>query len=522
MRDQNPMQNQHYDLIIKGGTLYDGICDYPKTADIGVLGDHIADIGDLPPNADKVIDATGLLVAPGFIDVHTHCDLSFKNTGWDHQSDQLPPSVRGNLNYLYQGVTTVVTGNCGLGYTDTEKWLQAVEKIGFGTNVFHLIPHGIVREDLFGKDQPQQLTSRQLSRLRNRIDEEMDKGAIGLSTGLEYYPGLISETEELVELCKVVRSHGGLYATHRRDETGKINNKGQSGVIQSTQEAIDIGNKAEIPVQISHLKIAAPHNQVTAVDLLGLMEDARNRGMDLTADQYPYNACNTYLSVLLPSEFKFEQSAKDTYRTKTGRKEIVRVALEIFSYLSPDQIQIVYCPTDPDWEGKTIHQIAENSNEAPEYIFTELVCEYHNPLANLFSMNESDIKTFMAAAYVFTASDGHTVPMNVTIPHPRCYGTFPRKISRYVVRDKILKMADAIKSMTSLPAEKFKLGKRGKLIKDYFADIVVFDPVSLEAKATYQQPHQYATGIKHLVVNGVLSLEDGKDNGKTAGKGLKR
>jgi N-acyl-D-aspartate/D-glutamate deacylase len=220
-----------FDTIIKNGTVYDGTMRQPFEADIGVVKDKIAAIGKLSGSAKRTIDARGSVVAPGFIDVHTHCDLTFQKSGLKRYLSYVMPSWKGNYNYLYQGVTTVISGNCGYGYTDTHKWLKMVDSVGFGTNVYHLVPHGMIREELFGTDQSQHLTAAQMAAMQNRIAEELDKGALGMSTGLEYAPGLMATTRELIELSKVVRDKGGIYTTHMRDESGTITKNGNPAAL---------------------------------------------------------------------------------------------------------------------------------------------------------------------------------------------------------------------------------------------------------------------------------------------------
>ena len=514
--------DEWYDVVVKGGTLYDGVSPKPRIADIGIKGTKIEAVGSLSGMASKVIDAKGLLVTPGFIDVHTHCDLPFKRTGWKRYLSYFMPTWKGNYNYLYQGVTTVVTGNCGYGYTDTDYWMNMLDGLDFGTNVYHLAPHGMIRHELFGENQPRELTARQLDRLKGRVDEEMGKGAIGLSTGLEYAPGILATTDEIVELAKVARRHGGLYATHRRDETGKIHGDGRIGLLKSMKEAIEIGRRAEIPVEVSHLKIAAPRNNISASQLIDLIQKARDEGLDITADQYPYTAGSTYITILLPNEFKTALGVKEEFKTKAGKQEIRKTIQKVFGYLGPDKILISFYPGNESYEGKTLARIAEISGKTPADCFADMVCDDPPPMGIFFMMDIKDVKDLMKPDFIITASDGWTVPKDMTKPHPRCYGTFPKKIREFVIKEKLVELPAVLRSMTSLPAEKFKFKGRGKIRKGYFADIAVIDLKAMADHATYIDPHQYSTGIKHLLVNGVPSIEDGKATGKRGGRALKR
>lgn len=513
---------QAYDILIKGGTIYDGVLSEPFVSDIGVKGDKIAAIGKLAGNAEKIIDATGLIVTPGFIDAHTHCDMTFKKLGTKRYLAYVMPSWKGNYNYTYQGVTTVVTGNCGYGYTDFDQWSGIVDSVGFGTNVYHLVPHGMIREELFGENQPAELTAKQLDAMKSRVAEEMEKGAVGMSTGLEYAPGLLSKTEELIELSKVVRRYGGLYTTHMRDESGKKNSREIPGVLESIGEAVEIGRRAEISVEISHLKIAAPIDNTKASQLLRLIEKARKDGLDILADQYPYAAGSTYLSILLPDEFKTSVGVKDTYKTKEGRAQVKKAIEEVFLYMGPEKTLITMYPEKESYEGKTIKDISEIEGRNPAESFVDMVCEDTAPMAVFFSQDINIVKALMPEEYIITASDGWTVPKDMTKPHPRVYGTFPKKLRKFVLDGKLMSLPMAIRSMTSMPAEKFNMKGRGKIAKDNYADIAMIDINTITDHATYKDPHQYSEGVVNLLVNGKLSIQNGTATGTRGGRALKR
>ena len=308
-----------FDTLITGGTVYDGTDAAPQVADIGIRKGRIAAIGKITGTAANIIDAKGLIVTPGFIDIHTHCDLTFKRLGIKRYLAYVMPSFKGNYNYLYQGVTTVVTGNCGMGYTNLEEWFDIHKSVNFGSNVYHLAPHGDIRLEVFGKNQPEKLSPNQLDALKERIAVEMEKGAMGFSTRLDVPPGTLAHTEELIEIGKVVHKYGGLYATHMRDESGTKDGNGKFADVKSIEEAIRIGRKAGIAVEISHLKISAPFNNLKASQLLDLIGTARHKGLDVTADQYPYDSGSTDIGFLIPLKYMDANGLKKEYRTGVKR-----------------------------------------------------------------------------------------------------------------------------------------------------------------------------------------------------------
>jgi N-acyl-D-amino-acid deacylase len=515
-------QENTFDVLIQNGSIYDGTLSKPYIADIGIKGDRIIAIGDLGGNAAKLIDAEKKIVSPGFIDVHTHCDLTFKRTGWKRYGAYLMPSWKGNYNYIYQGVTTVITGNCGYGYTDANEWFDIVDSVQFGTNVYQLVPHGMIRKELFGRKQPIILSMNQLEAMKIRVKEEMEKGCVGLSTGLEYAPGFHSTTDELIELARVARKCGGIYTTHVRDESGTIYPNGRIGVIEALKEAIEIGRRAEIPVEVSHLKISAPFENVSANQVLDLIEQARMEGMDITADQYPYDMSSTTLSYLLPNKYKTSEGILEKFKTSEGKKQIHHSISEVFSYLGPEKTYITYFPENGSYEGKTIAEIAEIEGRSPEESYADMVCEDTVPVAVFYAQDMKVVEELMPRDYIITASDGWTVPKGMTKPHPRTYGTFPKKLKKFVIDKKMMDLGTVLRSMTSLPAEKFKLESRGKIAENYYADIAVIDLKTVTDHATVTAPHQYAEGITHILVNGEVALEDGIATGVRGGRALRK
>ena len=515
-----------YDILIKGGTIYDGTLRLPFIADIGIKGEKIKAIGHLDGKAIKIIQAQGFVVTPGFIDIHEHSDMRFIGSSFSVLADladkdpATQEELKGNFNALFQGVTTVVTGNCGGGITDVAQWFKIVESMKFGTNVMHLVPHGDIRYELFGKEnQPGKLSRKQLGGFKARVEKEMKAGACGISTGLAYAPGINASKDELIELAKVAHRYGGIYATHMRDESGTIREDGTIGVLEAIKEAIDIGRKSGAPVQISHLKLAAPHNGVKASQMLALIEAARLEGLNVTADSYPYTAGSSEFAVLLPGKFKSASGGIiDQYKTKEGRKEISEAIRSVMIGIPPEKIQIASCDKK-EYEGKNIKQIADMEGKNWIDSYADLVCD-HKGLGIFFALDEQAMKDFMPNHYVFTSSDGLTSAKGKP-GHPRNFGAFARKLKVYSLGEKQMDFNDALRSMTFLPAEKLGLQGRGKLEIGAFADIVVLDLNTLADRATYEKPTEYAEGTVHVLVNGVLSIEDRQLTGRRAGRPLK-
>jgi len=515
-------ENVPYDVVIKGGLVHNGTASEPSAADIGILGDKIADVGRLPGTAPKLIDASGCIVTPGFIDVHNHADQALQRLSLLKKGAELDPTFLGNHCYLYQGVTTVVAGNCGWGIAETDSWLDWVSSVRFGTNSYQLAPHGVIRQKLFGERQPEELTAAQRDLFKGAVAEAMAQGAVGMSTGLAYSPGFLTRTQELIELAKVVRKHGGLYVSHIRDEAGRPSGPGQFGVLESIKEAIEIGRRAEIPVQISHLKVSQPRNGVSAGMILELIEAARDEGLDVTADQYPYDSGSSFLSILLPIEFVEKEGVKAKYKSEAGRLEIQKAIEQVFGYLPPEKILVAVFRGKSEFEGKTLREISALRGKSPGECFPDLVCGDEVAMGVFFSQDPGVVREIAPRDYVMTASDGWPVPKGLSRPHPRSYGTFPRKIRKFVLEENVLSLGAALRSMTSLPAEKFKLKGRGKITPGNFADIAVIDLKIIQDKATYLDPHQYAEGIRYLLVNGVVAIEDGRATEARGGKGLTR
>lgn len=511
-----------FDVLIKDGKIYDGFSAQPYLSDIGIKGSRIIAIGNLTGSARKTIGAKDLIVTPGFIDVTNHCDLTFKNAGWLKTLALVMPEWKGNYNYLYQGVTTVVTGGCGQGYADANQWLKPARALTFGSNVYFLAPHGAIRQKLFGKKQPQHLDARQIERFKKAVEREMKKGALGLSVGLEYSPGQLADVDELVELAGVVRKYDGLVAFHLRDYSGRINDNGNYAVLAALREAIEVARRSGAPVHISHLELLAPRHDLGAYSLIGPIDNARAAGLDITADQYPYPSTIAFLDHLIPDKFKNNNWIKDEYKTPAGREQFKKALGGILSYLGPDQILISQYSDKPDYDRKTLQEIAVLQGKKAIDIFMELAYQDERPLCIFFDQSPETVAALMPYSFVFTASDGASSPAGSLKPHPRYYGTFPRKIKRYALEGQVMGLNYAIKSMTSLPAAKFRLGRRGIIEVDYQADIAVIDPGKIIDNATYANPRQYAEGVQYVLINGVVSLDKGKATGRRGGQVCKR
>jgi N-acyl-D-aspartate/D-glutamate deacylase len=483
------------DVVIRGATVFDGTNHPGRQADLAIRGAEIAAVGSFAvAGQPRIIDGAGLVVAPGFIDLHTHCDTSGITA----------PDRRALINYLTQGVTTVVTGNCGSGPVDTAGYLKKLDEGKIGCNVLHLAPHNSIREKVLGNTDRAPTTD-ELDRMKRLVDQAMRDGAWGLSSGLEYTPGAYSKTDELVELCKVVAAHKGIYATHMRDE--------EASLMGSIEETLTIGRRAELPVHISHLKAGAKVVWGRSADAIAMIERARERGQRVTADQYPYVGWSTGLAaVMLPPRLR--QGTKDEYKARLDDRQqnpVIRQAIadSIAKYNAGTTFLIARYEPRPEWQGKTLGAIA--ATEELPIVDVVLEIERHGGASVVgLTMSEEDVRIIMKQNFVATASDGGAAIPSPTAPHPRSYGTFPRKIGRYALTDQVMSLEQALRSATGLPADIIGLTDRGYLKPGSRADVVVFDSKTFRDLATFDKPHQYSTGVRYLFVNGLLVIDDGK------------
>jgi N-acyl-D-amino-acid deacylase len=493
------------DVVLRGGTVHDGSGQPPRTADIAVRGERIVAVGSFTVEGKpKVIDVQGLVVAPGFIDLHTHSDRTLTQS-----------ATRGNGNYLMQGVTTVVTGNCGSGPVDVAAYFKTLETGGVGSNVIHQVPHNSVREKVM-RNANRAPTADELKQMEALVDQGMKDGAWGLSTGLIYNPGTYAKIDELIDLAKVAARHGGFYASHMRNEG--------TGVLEAIDEALTIGREAGLPVHISHLKASGKKAWGKAGDIIGMIEAARKKGQVVTADQYPYTASSTSLrATVVPPQFR--EGTEKEYQARLDDPEAgprLRKAIEdsLDGRDGGKAIHLVYYPKRPAWQGKDLETIAAAEKKSAVDVVLEIEHNGGAPIIN-FGMNEEDVRLIMKQPWVATASDGSAQVKTDSLPHPRSFGCFPRKIGRYAVEDEVLPVAQAIRSASGLPADILKLPERGYLKEGYFADVVVFDPEKFRDKATFENPYQYAAGTRYVFVNGQLAVKEGELTGTLAGKVLR-
>ena len=496
-----------YDLVIKNGFIIDGSGNPWFKGDVGIKNKKILKIGLIDGSkAKRTIDAQDFIVCPGFIDIHTHCDRGITRV----------PFVD---NYINQGVTTVIGGNCGGHPFPLAKLIQKIEEKGISINFGCLVGHNTIRRKVMGfkMDPP---TGNELDEMKALIGEEMKAGALGFSTGLAYLPGIYSKTEELVELASVVARYGGIYATHLRDQGRHIT--------EAIQEAIEIGERNNMPVQVSHIKLAddAIWNELERITKP--VEDARRRGVEVTLDQYPYTATSSGLTSSFPSwafeggreEFLKRLEDKSNYE-KIKAFVIKRRLTSTKGINKPETIYIGRSLKFPDYEGKNLKELLLAQGKKPSVEnAADLIIEIEKKggaSCVFFQMDEKDVEALMKLPYNMHASDGGVQVMGKGVPHPRNYGTFPRVIGFYVRRKEIISLADAIRKMTSLPAQSIRLKKRGMIKEGMYADLTIFDFNTFEDKATFDNPHQYPQGLKYVIVNGEVVVDKGKHTGKLSG-----
>lgn len=500
-----------YSLVIKNGLIIDGTGKKAFQADLAVKGERIVKIGRLPKaKAQQEIDASGLIVAPGFIDVHTHGDRRLLDV----------PSAD---NYVRQGVTTIIGGNCGGHPFPLGELFEQLEKTGIALNFGCLVGHNTIREKVMGMKM-EEPSAEEMAEMKRLIEQEMRAGGLGFSTGLAYLPGTYSKTKEIVELASVAARYGGVYASHIRDQGKKIT--------EAIEEAIEVGRRNRMKVQISHIKLADEEvwNEINRI--ADPVEKARSEGVEVHCDLYPYTATSSGFTSSFPSwvfeggEEKFKERLADPEVYQKVKEYIIERRLRSPRGINRLQaILIARCREHPEYEGKNLEEILKMKGIEPTIdAAAELIIEIEKgggAQGIFFQMDEADVVELMKLPYVMIGSDGEIQVFGRGFPHPRSYGTFPRVISRYSQERKAISLEQAIQKMTSLPAQAFALEKRGLLKAGYFADIVVFDPNEFRDEATYEQPHRYPSGLHTVVVNGQIVFQQGEMKSVFPGKILK-
>lgn len=496
------------DVLITNGRIVDGSGNSWTRGSVAIRDGKIIRVGNFSDvRAARIIDAKNHIVAPGFIDVHAHIEFGLFET----------PTTD---NFIHNGVTTVITGNCGGSADSVNEFLTRIDSSRTSINVASLVGHNTVRRQIMGLSNRAASADDQ-QKMETLVEAAMKDGAVGLSTGLIYLPGVYSDTAEVVGLAKVAARHRGVYASHIRNEGNKVT--------EAINEALNIGRAANMPVQVSHFKVSAPANWGRSRETLELIEQARRDGLDVTIDQYPYTASSTSLSVMLP-EWAMEGGNDDIKRRLQEPATRIKIAAEMLANANASKrpsfayAVVARHTADPALNGKSIASInltrGRPAGLAPE-IETILDLLIVGGAQMVFhGMSEDDVKYFMAYPFNMIGADGG-VQNGKGQPHPRSYGTNARVLGKYVREDKVIRLEEAVRRMTSLAAQKFQLKDRGLLREGFAADIVIFDENTVADKATFEQPHQFSVGFDYILVNGVVTAESGKHTGVRNGRALR-
>ena len=493
------------DVLIKNGRIIDGTGNSWFYGDVAVKAGKIIAVGKLTDyTASKTIDANKMIVTPGFIDVHAHVEGAIF---------QWPTAD----NYIYDGVTTVITGNCGGSASNLNNFFHRIDSLHPSINIASLVGHNTIRDQVMHHDNRLPTTAEQ-QQMESLVEEAMKDGAVGLSTGLIYIPGTFANTEEVVGLAKMASRYNGVYASHIRNEESKC--------VDAINEAINIGKAANIPVEISHFKIGGKANWGTSNITLGLVQQARLEGWDVTIDQYPYTASSTNLGVRLP-DWAFaggNDSLKIRLHDPVLRAQIKKEMLQQlqhYKFKNYSYCVVANYSADSTYNGKSItdinKQIGRRSKVTEEAETIMDMVEKGGAQMVYHSMNEGDVKYIMKYPFCMSGADAGVPVPGKGMPHPRGYGTNARVLGKYVRDEKVISLEEAIRRMTSLAAQKFQLKDRGLLKEGMAADIVVFDDKTVSDHATFEQPHQYSTGFYYVLVNGQLVVDNGKHTGARSG-----
>lgn len=497
------------DLILRNGRILDGTGNPWFLGDVAIRGDRIiavGDVGDL--DATREVDVSGLYVAPGFIDVHSHAGGGLATPGLSHARP-----------LLTQGITTVVVNPDGGGPVDLAAQRRALEADGLGVNVAQMVPHGSVRRAVMGTED-RHAGSEELEAMSALVLAGMEEGGWGLSSGPFYVPGSYSDTGELVELARVTAPFGGVYTSHVRDESDYT-----IGVVAALDEVITVAREAGVVGVHTHVKVLGPPVWGFSTALVHRIEQARQDGVEVYADQYPYPASATSLNAALLPRWA-EAGGRDSLLARMARPdEAGRIREAVVENLArrggADRIQFRRVRWDAALEGRRLDDVARERGTDPVDEALHIVREGGASIVS-FNMNEEDVQTLMRQPWTMTASDGDLVPWQEGVPHPRSYGTFPWKIQHYVVEEGVVTVEEAVRSMTSLPARVFRMADRGMVEPGRVADLVVFDLAALRSPATFTDPHQLAEGVVHLWVGGEPAIQDGDFLNARAGRVLRK
>jgi len=498
-----------YDLVIRGGRVLDGAGNPWVLADVAVRQDAIVAIGPgLAGKGQREIDARGLVVSPGFIDTHTHARRGIF---------QVPTAD----NYVRQGVTTIFEGPDGSSPLPLRPFMEKIAALGISPNWGMFVGQGSIREAVIGRAD-RQATPDEIAKMKELVRAGMRDGAFGLSTGLFYVPGIFTPTDEVITLAAVAGEMGGMHVSHMRNEA--------AGILDSVKETIAVGEQGHMPTQLTHHKIIGTKNWGLSVETLALVAAARARGVDVTIDQYPYTASSTGINALLPP-WALEGQQADVVaklRDSAQRAKITQAIIDSLMYDrgggDPKNVQIASCGWDPSLAGKNLSEITRaRGAEATMENAAETVMwmvEQGGASGIFHAIDEADLERILQDPVTMIASDGEVPIFGRASPHPRSYGTFVRVLGRYVRERHVITLADAVRKMTSFPAQRVGLLDRGVLRPGMKADVAIWDADAIADKATYEQPHQYAAGVHTVIVNGQIVFENGKMTPARPGKVL--